>query len=66
MADQRTNRIDHDDPRANMFGILPCPKCGNTHRWPTQPVHPKHPNCILCDACGFVEPYDPKELNGER
>jgi hypothetical protein len=43
----------HDDPRANMFGLLPCPKCGGKHRWPTRPDHPKSPNRIVCDDCGY-------------
>lgn len=49
-------QFDLDDPRRNMFGILPCPKCEGTHRWPTQPVHPKHPSSIICDDCGHIEP----------
>lgn len=43
-------------PGRNMFGLLPCPKCKGEHRWPTQPIHPKHPRSILCDDCGHVEP----------
>jgi hypothetical protein len=50
-----TNNIDHNNPKANMFGFLPCPKCGDKCRWPTQPIHSEHPNSIICDGCGFVE-----------
>ncbi len=50
-----TNRVNHDDPRSNMYGVLPCPKCRSKYRWPTSPTHPKHPKCIVCDECGFVE-----------
>ena len=52
-------QIDMDDPDRNMFGVRKCPECGSDKRWPTQPVHPKHPNCILCDDCGFIEPLTP-------
>lgn len=51
-----TNKIDYDNPKANMFGILPCPKCGDEHRWPTQKSNKEHPDSIVCDDCGFVEP----------
>ena len=54
-------QVDHDDPNRNMFGLLPCPKCGDRHRWPTRPDNPKHPNVILCDACGYVERKQPEE-----
>jgi len=54
MSEQK--QFDLDDPRRNMFGIAPCPDCGDRLRWPTQPVHPQHPDCILCDRCGRVEP----------
>lgn len=51
-----TNRINLNDPAANMFGIYPCPQCGCTRRWPTRPDHPTYPNSIRCDSCGLVEP----------
>lgn len=53
---QPTNRIDLSDAAANMFGIFPCPKCGDKCRWPTRPDHKTHPSAILCDRCGLVEP----------
>lgn len=48
-----TNRIDNENPQANMYGVLPCPKCGSHYRWPSQPVHPQHPDSIICDDCGW-------------
>lgn len=48
-------QVDYDDPKRNMFGLLPCPRCGDEHRWPTQSVHPTTPNSIICDRCGYVE-----------
>ena len=56
MNKRPSNSIDLNDPASNMFGLLPCPKCGNAHRWLTRPEHPKHPNSIVCDDCEFVEP----------
>lgn len=43
------------DPRANVYGCLPCPKCYDTYRWPSRPDHPQHPDSVVCDACGYVE-----------
>jgi hypothetical protein len=54
-------QIDLDDPARNMFGILPCPRCGSRFRVPTRPDHPEHPNCILCDDCGREEALDDPE-----
>lgn len=59
-------QIDLSDPTRNMFGIRNCPKCGNTRRWPTQPIHSKHPNCILCDDCGLVEPIEQPDHLGPK
>lgn len=53
-----TNRIDNANPQANMYGVLPCPQCSSPYRWPSQPVHPQHPDSIVCDDCGFVEKID--------
>jgi ribosomal protein L37AE/L43A len=41
--------------KPNMFGCLPCPKCGSKFRWPTQS------GVIVCDDCGFTEPSPAKE-----
>lgn len=54
-----TNRVDHNDPKANMYGILPCPKCSKAYRWPTGPKHSKNPSSIICDDCGFIEAIAP-------
>jgi len=52
-------QIDYDSDGRNMYGILPCPKCGSRFRWPTQPNHRTDPNTILCDDCGHKEPITP-------
>lgn len=57
-------QVDYDDPGRNMFGLLPCPDCGNTRRWPTRPDHPTHPGVILCDDCGRAEPVEPPAEGG--
>jgi len=49
--------LDHNDPKANMYGVLPCPKCGSEFRWPTGPAHPTDPNTIICDDCGYKESH---------
>jgi hypothetical protein len=36
-------------PERNMYGCLPCPKCGSKFRWPTQD------RTIQCDDCGLIE-----------
>ncbi len=43
-----------DSKHTNMYGCLPCPKCGSKFRWPSQDVHPQHPSAIICDDCGHV------------
>jgi hypothetical protein len=53
-----TNVCAHNEPESNMYDCLPCPKCKGRYRYPTQPVHSKHPNSIICDDCGHVEPMD--------
>lgn len=52
----KTNVIDINDPAANIYGCLPCPKCGSKFRAafmvndiPTDPLR------IECDVCGFKE-----------
>ncbi len=51
--------VDVRNMEANMYGCLPCPECGSLTRWPTQAVHPTHPNMVLCDDCEFAEPIQP-------
>jgi hypothetical protein len=65
MPNTHTNWVDHDDPHNNMFGIQPCPRCGDEHRWPTQSDHFEHPNAIICDMCEFVEPRARCEICNE-
>ena len=50
----------------NMYGCTSCPECGSKYRWPTQAVHPKHPNAILCDDCLFIEAIDLDGLKEEE
>ena len=39
-------------PKRNMYGCLPCPKCGSEYRWPNQSGE------VVCDDCNSTEPYD--------
>jgi predicted RNA-binding Zn-ribbon protein involved in translation (DUF1610 family) len=50
----------------NMFGLLPCPKCGDEFCWPTQAVHPTQPSQVVCDACGWSEPIRNGKLVNEE
>lgn len=45
--------IDLDNPDANMFGCLPCPKCGSERRSPYARTGVLR---IECECCGFTEP----------
>lgn len=51
--------VDTRNPKANMFGCLPCPKCGRAYRYTvkgkTRPID------IECGDCGFTEPAVEKE-----
>lgn len=51
-----TGKVDLKDPRANMFGVLPCPKCGNEFRFTVETGETNEPVAIQCDDCGFSEP----------
>lgn len=46
-------------PKRNMYGCLPCPKCGSVYRagYEERPTKGK-PRQIECDDCGFAEPWD--------
>ena len=48
--------LDLSNENANMYGCLPCPKCGSKYRWPTQEL------IIECDECGFTEEYEEESL----
>lgn len=45
--------VDWEDPQANMYGCLPCPKCGSEYR----ASYDNGPDAgmICCDDCGFKE-----------
>lgn len=45
--------INESDPRANMYGCVPCPKCGSKFRAPFGGQN-KEPLRIKCDDCGYV------------
>ncbi len=55
MAGKPTNRIDYDDPKANMYGCLPCPNCGSRFRFPYHSGKPGDTNVIRCDDCQSEE-----------
>lgn len=47
--------LDLEHPDANMFGCLPCPKCGSKYRAPfASKADPKVVN-VECDDCGLKE-----------
>lgn len=50
--------LDFDNPDANMYGCVPCPKCRSRSRWPDQQFR------IHCDECGRIE--EPEEEPDER
>jgi hypothetical protein len=47
--------IDEDNPNANMYGCLPCPKCGSRYRWPDAE------NVLRCDDCRYLCRWKRKE-----
>lgn len=42
--------VDVNDPKANMYGCKPCPKCREVYRFPMTD------GTVQCDSCGFSEP----------
>ncbi len=44
-----TNVVDVEQPSANMYGCLPCPRCQSVYRVPYVS------GWIHCDDCGFRE-----------
>jgi hypothetical protein len=42
-------------PERNMYGCLPCPKCGSVYRYP---FNENGKNAIVCDDCGRRGPWD--------
>jgi hypothetical protein len=57
----KVKQVDYDDRTRNMFGLLPCPQCFNTRRYPTRPDHRFTPNVIMCNVCDHTEPIEPEE-----
>lgn len=43
----KANVVDIANPKANMYGCLPCPKCGSEFRTPQKS------GWIKCDDCGY-------------
>jgi hypothetical protein len=41
------------DQALNMYDCSPCPRCGDTHRFPNRE------GVCVCDECGFEEPLPP-------
>lgn len=46
----KTNKVDLEQKDANMYGVVPCPKCKSEFRYPRN-----DDNMIVCDDCGFKE-----------
>lgn len=51
-----TSRVDMSHPDANMFGVLPCPKCRQPYRVIEVAALHDGVETICCDDCGFTEP----------
>ena len=52
--------VDDEDPDANMYGCLPCPRCGSQYRASFQRVGGSARD-VACDECGFREPAVDRE-----
>lgn len=52
---------EEKEEAVNMYGCLPCPRCGSRYRWPTVASHAEHPSSIVCDDCGLVQKYAVRE-----
>jgi hypothetical protein len=53
-----TEILDYENKQANMYGCLPCPRCGSRFRWPDQ-------NHILqCDDCGYQTRWEHARIEG--
>lgn len=60
-----TGKVDTTNPAANMYGCVPCPKCGGGDRYSIFDSQSKP--IVQCDACGFHEPTDKSNPpNGEQ
>ena len=60
-------QIDYDDPKRNMYGVLPCPKCGSKYRYPMRYTAPQSTGLVIvCDDCKTNEPVrDDDPADGE-
>ena len=47
--------VDFENPDANMYGCLPCPKCSSKHRASYKGGRKDGTTEIRCDRCGFSE-----------
>ena len=54
--------VDYENPKANMYGCLPCPKCGSKHR---AVFGSKRFPRIECDECRFHEKVKTTEAGGD-
>ena len=44
------NIINYNDPKRNMYGCAPCPKCNSVYRFA------RNTDCVIvCDDCGHEE-----------
>ena len=50
--DVPSNVVDFDDPKRNMYGCAPCPKCKSAYR---AAYHRTPRLTIECDDCGHRE-----------
>lgn len=59
-----SGKIDLNNEKANMYGCLPCPKCGSEYRWAETPDKgPTKKAKVMCE-CGFEEPVENPEVFG--
>jgi transcription elongation factor Elf1 len=59
----RTNLLSLDQSGANMYGCLPCPKCGSEYRYPMREDAKEDAGMIRCSDCSFKEQW---EIPGAR
>lgn len=50
-----SNVVNVNDPKANMYGCLPCPKCKSAFRYVVKNEALSTERGIICDDCGYVE-----------
>lgn len=49
--------LDLYDPKNNMYGCSPCPKCKSEYRWPASKTDSDRriAGRVVCDDCGFID-----------